>query len=54
MGQSPAVGERCVMVRRALSGVGGAVVADTSMGTVAVCDRCFQLLKADSGLAAFL
>ena len=42
------------MRAEAHSGVGGAVVADTSMGTVAVCDRCFQLLKADSRLAASL
>ena len=42
------------MRAEALSGVGGAVVAETSMETVAFCDRCFQLLKADSPLAAFL
>ena len=41
------------MSAEALCGVGGAVVADTSTGPVAFCDRCFQRLKADSGLAAF-
>ena len=41
------------MMRRALSGMGGAVVADTSTGDVALCDRCFHLLTADSGPAAF-
>ena len=42
------------MRAEALSVVGGAVVADTFAGTVAFRDRGFHLLKADSGLAAFL
>ena len=41
------------MRAEALSGVGGAVVADTFAGTVAFRDRGFHLLKADSPLAAF-
>ena len=41
------------MRAEALSGVGGAVVADKFAGTVAFCDRGFQVLKTDSPLAAF-
>ena len=41
------------MRAEALSGVVGAVVADTFSGSVAFCDRGFNLLKTDSPLAAF-